>query len=309
MNWLVKHLATMLFVFCPVLAGSAAALAAPAGSAVGVDPAAEINSTGGLRTLVVGEDVFLGDLIRTSTGGSAQILFEDGTKLVVGPGSTLKIEDYLLRADGSAGKMVIGALAGTFRFATGNAAKDRYSIKTPSGTIGIRGTEFDLVVDGPKSTRVLMYSGSTELCTKAGACSEISGTCELGEMTRNGASSLGLSNALDRAARKELRGLFIYGATQQPLAGAFRMKQAASCLLSPLPFSPSFFKTLDKQAPAGKPAQVVAGGPDAPTPNGIVAPTPTTPAPSSPPPMSEGSGGDCAGNSDHNPGNSQNCNK
>ena len=133
MNWLVKNLTATLFV----LGGTAAALSAPAGSAVGVDPAAEINSTGALRTLVVGEDVFLGDLIRTSTGGSAQILFEDGTKLVVGPGSALTIEDYLLRADGSAGKMAINALAGTFRFATGNAAKDRYSIKTPSGTIGV----------------------------------------------------------------------------------------------------------------------------------------------------------------------------
>ncbi|CAN7646809.1 FecR family protein [Devosia sp. LjRoot16] len=301
MNWLVKHLTAVLFVF----SGSAAALAAPAGSAVGVDPAAEINSTGGLRTLVVGEDVFLGDLIRTSSGGSAQILFADGTKLVVGPGSTLKIEDYLLRADGSAGKMVIGALAGTFRFATGDAAKDRYSIKTPSGTIGIRGTEFDLVVDGPKSTRVLMYSGSTELCTKAGVCSEISETCELGEMTRDGASSLGLSNALDRATRKELRGLFVYGATQQPLAGAFRMKQAASCLLSPLPFSPGFFNSLDRQTPAGKPMQVVAGSAGAPAPDGGVQPTPTTPTPTTPP--SSGSGGECAGNSGHNPGNSQNC--
>lgn len=296
MNWLVKHLTAMLFV----LSSSVAVLAAPAGSAVGVDPAAEINSTGGLRTLVVGEDVFLGDLIRTSSGGSAQILFEDGTKLVVGPGSTLKIEDYLLRADGSAGKMVIGALAGTFRFATGDAAKDRYSIKTPSGTIGIRGTEFDLVVDGPKSTRVLMYSGSTELCTKAGVCAEISDTCEMGEMTRNSSSSLGLSTALDRAARKELRGRFVYGATQQPLVGAFRMKQAAGCLLSPLPFTPGFFKTLNQQTPAGKPVQMVAGGTDAPAVDGAQ-PTPTTPTPPA------DSGGECAGNSGHNPGNSQNC--
>ncbi len=299
MNWLVKNLAAILFV----LGGTAAALSAPAGSAVGVDPAAEINSTGSLRTLVVGEDVFLGDLIRTSTGGSAQILFEDGTKLVVGPGSALTIEDYLLRADGSAGKMVIGALAGTFRFATGNAAKDRYSIKTPSGTIGIRGTEFDFVVDGPKSTRVLMYSGTTELCAKTGECSELSETCELGEMGKHVSTSLGLANELDRAARKELRGQFVYGATQQPLVGAFRMKEAASCLLSPLPFTAGFFKTLSKQLPAGRPAQVAAGGKAPPTPGGGVEPTTPPPAPEPEPE----SGGECSGNSGHNPGNSQNC--
>jgi hypothetical protein len=301
MNWLVKNLTATLFV----LGGTAAALAAPAGSAVGVDPAAEINSTGELRTLVVGEDVFLGDLIRTSTGGSAQILFEDGTKLVVGPGSALTIEDYLLRADGSAGKMVIGALAGTFRFATGNAAHDRYSIKTPSGTIGIRGTVFDFVVDGPLSTRVLMYSGATELCAKTGECSELTETCELGEMGKHVSTSLGLANELDRAARKKLRGQFVYGASQQPLVGSFRMKEAASCLLSPLPFTGGFSKTLNKQTPAGKPAQVAAGGQDAPAAGEVVTPTtPTTPAPTTPEPESDG---DCAGNSDHNPGNSQNC--
>ena len=292
MNWLVKKLTATLFV----LGGTAAALSAPAGSAVGVDPAAEINSTGALRTLVVGEDVFLGDLIRTSTGGSAQILFEDGTKLVVGPGSALTIEDYLLRADGSAGKMAINALAGTFRFATGNAAKDRYSIKTPSGTIGIRGTEFDFVVDGPKSTRVLMYSGAAKLCATTGECSELTETCELGEMGKHVSASLGLANELDRAARKELRSQFVYGATQQPLVSSFRMKQASSCLLSPFGLG---FKTT-QQSPAGQPAVVVAGGTDVP-PGEVV--TPTTPPPAPEPE----SGGDCAGNSDHNPGNSQNC--
>lgn len=302
MNWMVNNLAATLFV----LGGTAAALSAPAGSAVGVDPAAEITSTGAPRILVVGEDVFLGDLIRTSTGGSAQILFEDGTKLVVGPGSTLTIEDYLLRADGSAGKMVIGALAGTFRFATGNAAKDRYSIKTPSGTIGIRGTEFDFVVDGPQSTRVLMYSGSTTLCARTGECSELTETCELGEMGRHVSTSLGLVDEFDRAARKELRSQFLYGASQQQLPAAFRMKQTANCLLSPLPFSPGFFRALVRQQThAGQPAQVAAGE-DAPAPGAVgtpATPTPTTPAPTPEPE----SGGECAGNSGHNPGNSQNC--
>jgi hypothetical protein len=299
MNWLVKNLTAMLFV----LGGTVATLSAPAGSAIGVDPAAEINSTGTLRTLVVGEDVFLGDLIRTSTGGSAQILFEDGTKLVVGPGSALTIEDYLLRADGSAGKMVIGALAGTFRFATGNAAKDRYSIKTPSGTIGIRGTEFDFVVDGPKSTRVLMYSGAAKLCARTGECSELTETCELGEIGKHISTSLGLANELDRATRKALRGQFVYGATQQPLVGAFRMKEAASCLLSPLPFTSGFFRTLNRQTPAGNLAQVAAGGGDVPTPNEVVEPTTPPPAPEPEPE----SGGECSGNSGHNPGGSQNC--
>ncbi|WP_055045543.1 FecR family protein [Devosia sp. A16] len=298
MNWLVRILATTLIV----LTASAAALAAPAGSAVGVDPAAEINSTDGPRTLVVGADVFLGDLIRTSTGGSAQILFADGTRLVVGPGSSLRIEDYLLRADGSAGKMVIGALAGTFRFASGNAPKDRYSIKTPSGTIGIRGTAFDLVVDGPKSTRVLMYSGSTQLCTRTGECAVISDTCEMGEMTRHTATSLGLSTTLDSAARKQLRKVFVYGAAQQRLESPFRMKQARNCLTSALGLSRTR-AAHPERATEERPAPVSTGG-GVPTTGGS---PPTTEPPPPPPPPPPSSGGECAGHSNPNPGNSQNC--
>ena len=118
----------------------------------------------------------------------------------------------------------------------------------------------------------------------------------LGEMGKHVSTSLGLANELDRAARKELRGQFVYGATQQPLVSSFRMKQASSCLLSPFGLS---FKTT-QQSPAGQPAVVVAGGTDVP-PGEVV--TPTTPPPAPEPE----SGGDCAGNSDHNPGNSQNC--
>src|SRR5690606_42119301 len=84
----------------------------------------------------------IGDRVVTGPSGQVQILFSDRTELVVGPRSALLIEDYLLRNDGSAGKFAINALSGTFRFVTGGAPKDSYVIKTPTGTIGVRGTAF-----------------------------------------------------------------------------------------------------------------------------------------------------------------------
>lgn len=290
MRVVVKLLTATLFA----LSAAGVAMSAPAGSAINVDPEAGITSGGTLRTLVVGADVFIGDLVRTSTGGSVQVLFKDGTRLVVGPGSSLRIEDYLLRADGSAGNMVVGALAGTFRFVSGNAAKDRYAIKTPGGTIGIRGTEFDFVVDGRASTRVLMYHGATDLCSSAGKCSELSETCELGEISGGVSTSLGLVNTLNRAERKALRGRFLYGASQQPLDSAFRIPAASRCLHSAtgLPFSMA--QQQRGAAPAVQTATETPGGP-------VVTPPTTTPPPT------DDEGGDCAGHSNHNPGNSQNC--
>src|SRR6185312_12344702 len=134
------------------------------------------------RPLFVGTDVFIGQVVNTGEQGQVEVHFADDTRLVIGPNSSLVIEDYLLRNDGSAGKFAIDALGGTFRFLTGNAAKDRYRISTPTGTIGIRGTEFDFLVT-PIATTVLLYSGMTRLCAFSGRCTNIADACQIGQVT------------------------------------------------------------------------------------------------------------------------------
>lgn len=274
-----------------------------AGTAVVVDPEAVIQSAGQQRALVAGDTVEIGDLIQTANSGHVELTFDDGTKIVVGPGSSLLIQDYLLRGDGSAGDFAISALAGTFRFVSGKSAKDRYKITTPTGTIGIRGTEFDLVAQRGKRTQVLMYSGSTELCSRAGECTVIADLCELGEITRDGALSLGLTTTFGRDVRRALRAHFVYGGTQQSLSTSHQLRSAGSCLLSPFPLSPQFLLRLGQQsAPEG---DAVTGAIDKPLAKGggeVDGPVIVVP------PRDEELGGDCAGNSGHNPGNSQNCN-
>jgi hypothetical protein len=273
-----------------------------AGTAVVVDPEAIVRSAGQQRPLLAGDEIQMGDLIQTADSGHVELTFDDGTKIVVGPGSALLIEDYLLRGDGSAGQFAINALGGTFRFISGKSAKDRYRITTPSGTIGIRGTEFDLVAKRGLRSQVLMYSGSTELCSVSGECTTIADVCELGEITSSGVLSLGLTNTFSREERKALRAQFVYGGGQQALAGSHQLRVAGRCLLSPLPLSPGFFLSLAeelesqsdvKTGPAEKPGPKGGGPLD----GSIVVP----------PVIDEE--GECAGKSGHNPGNSQNCNK
>lgn len=286
-----------------------------AGLAKSVATVSEAAGPGGTRTLVAGGDVFIGDVIRTSASGRVEIVFTDNTQLVVGPGSSLRLEDYLLRADGSAGNLAVKMLAGTFRFVSGDSDHDHYRLATPTGTIGIRGTAFDVVVD-PSGSRVIMYSGATELCAAKTGCVTIANTCEMGAITPAGVVSLGTTDTFSRNEQKALRKQFVFGASQQALSSAFRLRQTAACLLSPLPFSPGFFSQQNKRADAERP--VAAAGTDmvstdgsGPQPAGGVeqpdnpAPTPTGPSPT----PSDESGGDCAGNSSHNPGRSQNCSK
>ena len=109
-----------LFVTMLGLLLAAPALAA-SGVALGVDQSATLEGKAGPRILAVGSDVFIGDKVVTDASGLVELRFSDRTRLVIGPRSSLVIEDYLLREDGSAGKFAVNALAGTFRFVTGNA--------------------------------------------------------------------------------------------------------------------------------------------------------------------------------------------
>ena len=79
------------------------------GKAAAVVPATAASGTGGSRTLVVDGPVFMGDVVKTDTGGSAQILFADDTKLVVGPNSQVKIDSFVFQSKTTAKSFSLNA--------------------------------------------------------------------------------------------------------------------------------------------------------------------------------------------------------
>lgn len=219
-----------LLLLCTFLAVALPASAAHAasGTAVGVDPDAEARGRT-TRTLVVGADIFIGDRIVTDANGLAQIIFTDTTRLVVGPRSSLVLDDYLQRENGSAGKFAINALKGTFRFITGDAAKDRYVITTPTGQIGVRGTTFDLQVGQP-ATYVMQLRGATINCPVSGSCETLRTRCEIIELSRNEADNLGKAGEMGNSGLRQARGWFPLVASQRALQRPFRDNGAESCL-------------------------------------------------------------------------------
>lgn len=225
---------------------------AAGGTAVGVDPDASATTEKVTRTLTVGSDLAIGDIIVTGDSGLVQILFDDKTELVVGPRSRLIIEDYLLRADGSAGKFAINALSGAFRFATGVAAKDRYLIKTPTGTIGVRGTEFDFNVD-EAGTAVLLFSGGLQLCNLKGVCVSLDGNCQVGTFDLAEALAIGPTDDIGGEAREDLKRQFRYAEAQGPLMRQFWVQNARQCLNKP--FVGSSFTEFTPSAPGKTPRE------------------------------------------------------
>lgn len=228
------HKLVLGLAVCGVLALFQGPALAATGKALGVDPAAEAKRQAETQQLTVGSDIFIGDRVITGASGQVQIKFDDQTELVVGPNSSLLIEDFLLREDGSAGKLAINALAGTFRFVTGGAPKDRYSIRTPTGTIGVRGTAFDFYVT-PLATSVLLYHGSVLICDATGKCETLQDVCEVGQYEMDQALVIGDADGVTGDARATLRAMFLYALTQRPLLRQFRIEGAERCLKRPAP--------------------------------------------------------------------------
>lgn len=104
------------------------------GNATSVKPAAQANA----RVLAPGAGVYSKDLINTGTAGVADLRFLDSTRLSVGPKSSVRLDKFVYDPNKSAGSVAIDVSRGAFRFVTGSH-KGSYKVKTPYGTLGVRG--------------------------------------------------------------------------------------------------------------------------------------------------------------------------
>jgi hypothetical protein len=169
--------------------------ARPTGHAVAVVQQSLLAAAGvGRQPLSQGTPVSLGDVVQTGPSGEAQLLFEDDTKIVVGPNSSLLIEEALFPTAGTAERFVVNALAGTFRFISGQSDSSAYFIRTPTATIGVRGTIVEFAHDvGSQATHVVLLDGEVNLCATStrdlkhvGECAVVTGACTAMTVTPDG---------------------------------------------------------------------------------------------------------------------------
>ncbi len=104
------------------------------------------------RALQVGSPLYPSDVIRTAAGALAVLVFRDQTKITLRPDSEFVIERHQYGGDQARGNNALfRLLKGGFRAVTGLIAQyqpsaQRFAI--PVGTIGIRGTRFDVLCGG-----------------------------------------------------------------------------------------------------------------------------------------------------------------
>ena len=106
------------------------------GTANSVKPEASGTIAG---TLSAGSGVHANETVRTGNSGQAGMRFIDQSNLNVGPSSSVRLDKFVYDPNKGSGTVVIEGARGAFRFSTGAQNKGDVKIKTPSGTLGIRG--------------------------------------------------------------------------------------------------------------------------------------------------------------------------
>jgi hypothetical protein len=124
----------LAFVF--VLQSTASNAQTRIGTANTVRPEASGSVAG---TLSAGSGVHSNETVRTGNAGQAGMRFLDESNLNVGPSSSVRLDKFVYDPNKGAGTVVIDSARGAFRFSTGSQNKSDVKIKTPSGTLGIRG--------------------------------------------------------------------------------------------------------------------------------------------------------------------------
>ena len=94
---------------------------------------------GQARSLAAGSAVHSNELIRSGEDSVANLVFIDQTKLSVGPKSEVRLDKFVYDPNKGTGSIAIEASRGAFRFVTGSQNKGDYNVKTPYGTLGVRG--------------------------------------------------------------------------------------------------------------------------------------------------------------------------
>ena len=92
-----------------------------------------------------GTAVLLGSLLKTSKASSMGVTFKDNTLMSFGPDTEMSVDEYLYAPAEGDLKLSTRLTRGTLNYVSGVIAKLKptaVTVKTPTGIIGVRGTQF-----------------------------------------------------------------------------------------------------------------------------------------------------------------------
>ncbi len=145
MRLLQKILHTLCAAALAALSMAAAAQNAGVGYVKTVTGDAWVTTTGQRVKAAPGTEVSIGSQIKTATGASLGVTFKDNTVMSFGPDTEMTVDAYLYAPAQGQLQLSTSLVKGSLNYVSGVIAKLRpeaVTVKTPSGIIGVRGTQF-----------------------------------------------------------------------------------------------------------------------------------------------------------------------
>jgi tetratricopeptide (TPR) repeat protein len=137
------------------------------------------NAQGGWRQAVVNQKLNAGDAVRTGEASQMALLASDQTQVRLSQQSVFKLKTVGNQDGGTALELQQGRMwaqakqffTGIFRRTTslvGGQQPRRLQVTTPTSTIGIRGTDWEVTVGEAGTTRVAVFTGEVEVGNEFG---------------------------------------------------------------------------------------------------------------------------------------------
>jgi hypothetical protein len=120
--------------------------------------------SGEARDLTYDEAVFADERVDTDADSSTNLVFLDRTNLYVGAHSSVVLDKFVYDPTSGNGDVAIDFAKGAFRFVTGHIKnKQDVSLRTPTATMTIRGTELVIFILDDGTTEVNVIEGTVDV--------------------------------------------------------------------------------------------------------------------------------------------------
>lgn len=130
------------------------------------------NDKGEVRTLTRKSPFYVNETLNTGVNSRAQLRFKDNALMTLKPNTELKIADFHFDGDKNPdNKSFMELVSGGFRTLSGAIGKlneSAYRIDTPAASIGIRGTDYEIIISHEGTVFAAVHDGGILLVNNLG---------------------------------------------------------------------------------------------------------------------------------------------
>ncbi|HWB51325.1 MAG TPA: FecR domain-containing protein [Stellaceae bacterium] len=122
------------------------------------------------RRIAVNDDIVFEEDITTGDAAKAVVEFRDGSTFEIGPDAVVRIDAFVFNPEESTSHKTLNVTRGVFRYVSGYIASDQEAqVKTPSGTMAIRGSVAAGIVDPAVPDFLFLGEGNATFSNAAGS--------------------------------------------------------------------------------------------------------------------------------------------